>query len=329
MGNTRGNSRSRWRLPVLAGVLLLLLVSLPFLGRLGQAHGPDPRDKATRAQNISANSPSSKTATAGEHQLTSTAVPGSQVGAGFPGTASKVNKGPKKTNTGRVVDPETMVRSLLMWAKEREGKDVRLVQYEKVLDLDGTPTGLNVILTTRGDADVSIDGIKEKIRETTRLEQADKERLSQEKKAGEVGQFNERVAGIIERRSKLVEEQGVISYKLSMNSSDPPILAFWPGLPFEVVRQEVAKELAEKTLQQPVSLTGLTRFTVTTSLLCFASADGQRVYVDPFRLTTVSGEALAQVGKHRKESSDAARAQRIADQWTQFLKESNPPREGQ
>jgi len=166
------------------------------------------------------------------------------------------------------------------------------VDVKDVLDLDGKVAALSVILSNKPDSTVTADSLREQIEANTALEFGQKAELAKAREAGDIERVNRLVAEIADRRQRLIEDNGVISYKLSLSTKSPPILAFWPGLPFEMVRHNAAKALAEQELGKPAVSHELVSYMSTTSLICFSAADGQKVYVDPFRVAEVPVSTL-------------------------------------
>ena len=138
---------------------------------------------------------------------------------------------------------------------------------------------------------------------------------------GNIAEVNRLVAVMSEMRSTFVATNAVITYKVSLSTERPPVLAFWPGLPFETVREGAAWNLAAAKLGGDIGLQGLIHYSSATALLCFTNTSGGRVFVDPFRLEQVPLSVLESPRARKGRPDDDGREARISAQWSDFLQE--------
>ena len=75
-------------------------------------------------------------------------------------------------------------------------------------------------------------------------------------------------------------------------------------------------------LSGDIGLEGLLHYTSATALLRFTNGAGERVYIDPFRVTEVSLTTLQSLNASADPRPDAARRSRIESQWAEFLNPS-------
>ena len=220
--------------------------------------------------------------------------------------------------TGRV-DKETMLRQLKSWIRKREGFEVQIMSSQDALDINGNPASLNVLVTSLTNGELTAEKLKAGLEEAASKEQILREQLAKAKQAEDIAGVNRLVAELVESRTAFVTNNGVSSFKLSLLKDLPPVLAFWPGLPFETVREASARNLAATKLGGGVGLQGLVHFTSATALIQFTNNAGASVYIDPFRMTEVSLNTLQilRQGSHRRD--DAGRDSRIAEQWADYL----------
>jgi hypothetical protein len=128
------------------------------------------------------------------------------------------------------------------------------------------------------------------------------------------------VAEISEARTTFVATNVLTTYKVSLSEERPPVLAFWPGLPSEAVREEDARNLAANTLGEDIGFKSLVYYTSATALLCFTNRVGGSIYIDPFRVLEVPmSEIQSPQASTAKADGDDARDSGIAAQWTDFL----------
>ena len=220
--------------------------------------------------------------------------------------------------TGRV-DKETMLRQLKSWIRKREGYEVQIVSSQDILDLKGNPASLNVLVTSLTYGELTAEKLKAGLDDAAAKEHALREQLAKAKQDEDIAGVNRLVAELIESRTAFVTNNGVSSYKLNLRKELPPVLAFWPGLPFETVREASARNLAATRLGGGVGLQGLVHFTSATALLRFTNSAGGSVYVDPFRMTEVSQNTLQTLSQGARQRDDAERDSRIAAQWADYL----------
>lgn len=226
-------------------------------------------------------------------------------------------------NQSTSVDRETMIRCLKNWVRKREGHDVEVVSSQDIPSLDGKPTAMNVLVTTNVGSGLTAETMKNQLAATTVGERILRRQLQEANQAGDIGAVNRLAGELTEKRTAFVATNGVVSYKLSVTKELPPVLAFWPGLPFETVREESARALAATKLDGDVGLEGLVHYTSVTALLCFTNNTGTKVYIDPFRVQGVSLSALQSVGTSRPRRADDGRDARITQQWDDYL-DPNP-----
>lgn len=226
------------------------------------------------------------------------------------GTTSSV------TNTQRI-EEAVALNSLKRWIKQRDGKDVEIVDAQKVYDMDGKPTSMNVLVTTRLDG-LTGEKLKAQLAEIGNHERDLKEQLHGAYQRTDIAAVNQLAAEFSEGRTTFITTNEVSSYKISLSKERPPVLSFWPGLPFETVREEEARSLAAIELGNTVGLQGFVHYTSATALLCFTNDIGSRVYIDPFLVAEVPLKVL-QSPHGRTARGDAGRESRIAAQWADFL----------
>lgn len=217
------------------------------------------------------------------------------------------------------VDKEIMLRQLKIWIRKREGYEAQIVSSQDILNLKGSPASLNVIVTSLANGGLTVEKLKAGLDEAAAKEQTLREQLGKAKQAEDIAGVNRLVAELVESRTAFVTNNGVSSYKLSLLKELPPVLAFWPGLPFETVREASAQNLAETKLDGGVVLHGLVHFTSATALMRFDNSAGETVYIDPFRMTEVSQNMLNLLSQGAMQRDDAGRDSRIAAQWTDYL----------
>jgi len=147
-----------------------------------------------------------------------------------------------------------------------------------------------------------------------------REQLQRAYQETDIETVNRLVAELTEARTAFVTTNEVTSYKVSLSKEQPPVLAFWPGLPFEMVREAAAQTLATTKLGGDASFQGFVHFTSASALLSFTNKTGSTVYVDPFRITEVPLRDLPLPrAKRAPRADDEGRNDRIAAQWSDFL----------
>jgi hypothetical protein len=215
-----------------------------------------------------------------------------------------------------------MARSLKAWIRQKEGHEVEVVGVQQIRDLDGNPTSLNVLVSARLDGALTTERLKEQLDAAAVNERSLREQLRKARQDEDVAAVNRLVAELTQSRTAFVTSNEVTSYKVSLSRERPPVLAFWPGLPFETVREEAARSLAASRLSGDIGLEGLLHYTSATALLRFTNGAGERVYIDPFRVTEVSLTTLQSLNASADPRPDAARRSRIESQWAEFLNPS-------
>ena len=217
-----------------------------------------------------------------------------------------------------VLDREVALRAATRWMRSRLAADARLLDAQEVLDCAGDPASLTVVYGTdpqlrdRGAlAEVlAIHAIGER---EAKADMAAAARAGDRERAGRLAQR------VQQSRRALIETYGLMTCKVSLSRSLPPVLSFWRGLPFEVVRHGAARRLAEQALGRAAASHQLIKFTAVSSLIRFHAADGRSVCVDPVNLRLVSLDALRHVTARARRREDPARDERIRRQWAEFL----------
>lgn len=218
------------------------------------------------------------------------------------------------------IDKVVALDSLKKWIKQKEGRNVEVVDAQTAYDMNGTPTDLNVLVTSRSDSGLTPETLKEQLTAINAQERNLHEQLTNSYQKGDIAAVNQLVASLSEARTSFVASNEVTTYKISLSTNNPPILSFWPGLPFETVREEECRILAARELGVDVGLQGLIHYTSATSLLCFTNNSGGSFYVDPFRLAAVPASALMSTHARTPRADDDGRNSRIAQQWVEFLR---------
>lgn len=224
------------------------------------------------------------------------------------------------TAPGQRVQEGVALDSLKRWIKRREGKDVEVVDAQKIYDLEGKPASMNVLVTTRLGDGLTSEKLKERLDAMSARERGVREQLQRAYQETDIETVNRLVAELTEARTAFVTTNEVTSYKVSLSKEQPPVLAFWPGLPFEMVREAAAQTLATTKLGGDASFQGFVHFTSASALLSFTNKTGSTVYVDPFRITEVPLRDLPLPrAKRAPRADDEGRNDRIAAQWSDFL----------
>ncbi len=295
-----------------AGFLVVLLCAA--MGIL-YAFRPDSTPASPKA---SAAPASGQTASPAAAAPSSAPAPGAPAP---PAPGATAPAGPANASPGvQAPDKDMMTASLKRWVERREGRSVEIVDAQSICDINGKPTSLNVLVTTRTGDGLDPVALRAALDANAAREHALRGELAQARRDGDVAAVNRLAGELTAARTAFVEDSGVVSYKLSLSRQQPPVLAFWPGLPFETVREESARDLAAERLGTEAELQGLVHYTSATALMRFAGTDGQTVYVDPFNMAVVPPEALQQREAARPaRPDDDGRAERIAEQWAEFL----------
>jgi hypothetical protein len=214
-----------------------------------------------------------------------------------------------------------MLRQLKGWIRRREGYDVEIITAQDVLDLKGNPASLNVIVTTQLNGNLTAQNLKVQLDEAIDKERTLREQLSQANREKDIAGVNRLVAELVESRTAFVTNNGVSSYKLSLLKDLPPVLAFWPGMPFETVREGPARALAETTLGPEIGLRGLVHFSSATALLQFTNRAGASAFVDPFRMTEIPASVIQKANPGARPRDPEGREARIASQWAEYMQQ--------
>lgn len=212
----------------------------------------------------------------------------------------------------------TALAHLQTWVKRREGKSAEIVQSAAVYDLNGRAVGLNVIVTTSSNT-LSEPALQMALKTMTTRESAGRRALLVATQKGDIAGVNRQVSEFELARQKFIGSHELSCYKLSLSKGLPPVLAFWSGLPFEWVRQGDAQKMASVRLGTGASLQGLLRYTSVAALLCFTNPVGDRVYIDPVQMAEVPSQTFQTRSPVRRDTNDAGRESRIANQWNDFL----------
>lgn len=219
---------------------------------------------------------------------------------------------------GRRIEENVSLTSLKRWIKQREGKDVAIVDAREINDMDGKPVSMNVLVTTRLDG-LTAEKLKEQLDASAVRERELREKLQKSYQEGDIAAVNKLVEEFTESRTAFVTTNEITFYKISLSKERPPVLAFWPGLPFETVREEAARSLAATKLGGDIGLQGLVHYTSAAALLCFTNKVGSSIYIDPFRVAEISRNFLQSPRVRAARADDNGRNERIASQWTEFL----------
>ncbi len=224
------------------------------------------------------------------------------------------------SSSSEFVSIDIMVESLKRWVKSREGKDLELVDIQPVKNLSGVQTSANVIMTSLLGGQLTPVQLRQKLSENRLLEQDLREQVKICVQKGDNESVNRLMGEIVGLRTDFIEKNEVVSYKLSLSKNEPPVLAFWPGLPFEAVRKPNARKIAETQLGQDISLIDYVQYSPVCSLIRFENESGDSVYVDPYNLVEIP-EHVVRVAEEKRSNrrNDNERDERIATQWGEFI----------
>lgn len=238
----------------------------------------------------------------------------------IPSTNTGLEAGTKTTNVaGERVANSVALEALKRWIKRREGKAVEILSSQVVNDLDGKPASLNVLVTTRLGGRMSAESLKAQLDANSLRERLLREQLQHAYQETNIAGVNKLVAELADARAAFVATNEITSYKVSLSKERPPVLAFWPGLPFETVREDAARNLAATRLGNSIGLQGLVHYTSATALLCFTNSAGTPIYIDPFRIAEVQYSTLQAPRGRTARADDGGRESRVATQWEDFL----------
>ncbi len=217
------------------------------------------------------------------------------------------------------VDKETMLRQLRGWIRKQEGIEVEIVTSQDVFDMNGNPASLNVIVTTQLNGQLTAESLKNQLAQAIEKELGLREQLARAHRERNINSVNRLVAELVDSRTQFVSNNEVSSYKLSLIKDLPPVLAYWPGMPFETVREAAARALAESKLGPASGLQSLVHFTSATALLQFTNSVGKSVYVDPYRMIEIPADLIKNAHLRARSHDPEGREARIASQWIEYL----------
>lgn len=293
-------SRTQNRTIAISATLLVVIVLLFLKGLPPRRHTPIGGE-ITNLSNSSANA--------------ATAI---GMTTGYTAGTSSASNATSRTDEPSV-EPATMLKALQKWVKARDDKDVAILDAKTIVDIRGKPTAMNVIVTTRPDGPRA-DQLLEALTSVNMREQRLREQLQTAHKNQDVQAVNLLVAEIAQQRTSFIATNEFISYKISLSKDKPPVLSFWPGLPFETVREDAARKLAVAALGGAVDLQCLMQYTSVTALLCFTNGSGGRICVDPFLMAEVPHPGVQSSG-NRKSRDTSGREDRVRTQWAEFLRD--------
>lgn len=221
-----------------------------------------------------------------------------------------------------VITKEVITKALVSWVKEKENTDVFVLDTDEILDVSGAKTAMNIICTTNPELrDISGGQFRKKVALFLANDAKLKTKMAKEHTLGNARVVNGLMKRIVEEREEFSQSNGLATYRVSLTERLPPVLSYWPGLPWELSRYEESKTLAEKELGEPVSKSSLVYYTVVSSIISFSTAGNKTVHVDPYNMQVVrlskggNGRNVAQ----RKQAEDRGKSARIAKQWDEFL----------
>jgi hypothetical protein len=292
--------RSKWVVPGLLVILLLLIVYwvLASKGKTIETAGNPNQD--IKSLNIAGP----------KHQSANVQT----ISLANPSVAAVTGSG---TNAHRI-EPAIALKALKQWIKIRDGKDVAIVDAQNVYDLEGRPTSLNVVVTTRL-GELTSEKLKTQLDRVSGNDRHLKEQLQEANHNGNISLVNQLAGEFAENRLAFVTTNELSSYKLSLSTERPPVLSFWSGLPFETVREKDARDLAATKLGDNIGLQGLVHYTSVTALLCFTNEVGASIYIDPTHLAEVPLRVLQSPRGRAGRNDDNGRESRVATQWRDFL----------
>ena len=217
----------------------------------------------------------------------------------------------------RIIDTNQALSSLIKWIKQRDRKDVVVVDAQPVNDLSGNPASLNVLVTSKAGG-LTAENLKAQLTDMARRERTLKDQLHVSYQKTDIAAVNQLVAEFSQARTAFVASNEVAAYKVSLIKDRPPVLSYWEGLSFETVREDEARRLAATKLGADPGLQGYLHYTSVTSLLCFTNGTGSRVFIDPYRMAEVP-LAVLQLPHNGAQTVDTEKEARIAAQWENFL----------
>lgn len=238
-----------------------------------------------------------------------------QSGAQPPQSAQAIVTVPSTPDT-QLISEEVALSSLRKWVKRRDGKNISVLSSQAVNDLNGKPASLNVLVAEDG-REVTAEKLKAQLSAISTNETDLKALLKAAYEEKNFEQVNKLVAEFTQNRSQLLATNQVTSFKIALTKERPPVLSFWDGLPFEMVREDAARELAAGRLGPDVSFKECVYYSSEASLLCFTNRSGESVLIDPVNVAEIPRQNLN--NRRGPRPSDPERDQRIADQWRDFL----------
>jgi hypothetical protein len=217
------------------------------------------------------------------------------------------------------IGKDAALECLKRWIKRKEGKDVKIVDAQEILDLQGKPTCVNVLVSTRLEG-LNVETLKQQMDANAVREHELRGELQKAYQETNIAAADQLVAEISEARTTFVQTNELTTYKVSLSEDRPPILAVWSGLPSEAVREEAARNLAATKLGEDIGIQSLVYYTGATTLLHFTNGAGESVYIDPFRVLEVPmSEIQSPRPSTGKPDDDHVSGSDIAAQWSDFL----------
>lgn len=238
--------------------------------------------------------------------------------AGHPALSSATNSSTLVVTTNsQIIDTNTALNSLIKWIKRRDHKDVVVVDAQQVNDLSRNPVSLNVLVTSKAGG-LTPEDLKSQLADMARRERGLKDQLHDSYQKTDIATVNQLVSEFSQARTAFVASNEVAAYKVSLIKDRPPVLSYWEGLSFEMVREDDAQRLAATKLGADIGLQGYVHYTSVASLLCFTNGAGSRVFIDPYQMSEVPLATL-QLPRGGPQRADDGREARIAAQWEDFL----------
>jgi hypothetical protein len=284
--------RTRLKLLVVIGSILLLMTFLFFRASHSDSQPQDVDSAGIDVKEVKQSNPS----------------------ANKPATASTI-----PVSLSQLIEKDAALECLKRWIKRREGKDVKIVDAQEILDLQGKPTCVNVLVSTRLEG-LNVETLKQQLDANAVREHELRGELQKAYQETNIAAADQLVAEISDARTTFVQTNELTTYKVSLSEERPPILAFWPGLPSEAVREEAARNLAATTLGEDIEFQSLVYYTSTTALLCFTNRAGGSIYIDPFRVLEVPmSDIQSPRASTDKPDDDDVSDSDTAAQWRDFL----------
>ena len=225
-------------------------------------------------------------------------------------------------NLPSTITPALALTQLVRWAKNRDGKDIDIVNSQTACDLNGNPISLVVVAAGRQGSPLDEPALRKLLENTILQQDVLRTQLTNAYHAKDIAAVNRLVAERVGIRSDFITTNALVTYKLSLTSNLPPVLSFWEGLPVELVKEQNARNLVTNLLGGNATLKNLVHYDQMTALLCFTNTSGQTAYVDPLAMRIVSPVKQNKPAPTREGMTQAdkqARTQRVAAQWHDFL----------